>query len=130
VTLFQFCNSGHKTKTEKHHDWQGLFKFYQDEWTKERLSEIVRTDSILENENRLKIFKSFDIVDSLILEMKYNTFQSDTRKPYLTRNLFNEKGKVIVYELYNMEGKRLEGFKYLYSEKGQMTGTYNLTESE
>jgi hypothetical protein len=126
LTLLQFCSAGQKKEAEKQLNGLGHFEFYQDELTKIRLREIVRTDSIYENETGLKFYKSFDKFDTLLLELKYNSFQSDTRRAYLTRNLYDRKGKIIIYELYNMEGKRLEGIKYNYNDKGLLTSTDKL----
>lgn len=85
------------------------------------MNEIVRTDSTYDNRTGQHIYNSFDKLDTLVQELKYNFFQSDTRRAYLTRNLYDRNGKIIIYELFNMEGKRLEGFKFRYNDKRLLT---------
>jgi len=99
----------------------GLFEFYENDSVKIRMNEIVRTDSTYDNRTGQHIYNSFDKLDTLVQELKYNFFQSDTRRAYLTRNLYDRNGKIIIYELFNMEGKRLEGFKFRYNDKRLLT---------
>ena len=40
---------------------------------------------------------------------------------YLTQNIYNEQGKVILYELFNMEGLEIERYKFDYNKMGLLT---------
>jgi hypothetical protein len=84
-----------------------------------RLKDIVKTDT--SKNSCYLIYKSFDNRDSLVSELKYYQCQSNTKNGYLTRNIFNQKGKIILYELFNMEGLDIERYKFDYNNKGQLT---------
>ena len=38
----------------------------------------------------------------------------------MTRNIYNRDGKIILYELFNMEGIEIERYKSEYNNKGQV----------
>ncbi|MDD3281783.1 MAG: hypothetical protein PHC83_09485 [Bacteroidales bacterium] len=67
------------------------------------------------------IFKSFDRLDSLVSELKYYQCQNNSKNGYLTRNIYNQKGNVILYELFNMEGLEIERYQFEYNNAGQIT---------
>lgn len=121
LILFIVCGFAQTKNTASDFNGLGLYKFYENDNIKVRLNEIVRTDSIYDNNIGHHIYKWFDKLDTLVQELKFNHFQSDTRRAYLTRHLYNKNGKIILYELFNMEGKLLEGFKYEYTVKGLLT---------
>jgi hypothetical protein len=85
------------------------------------MNEIIRTDSAFNKKTGQHIYNSFDRLDTLVQQLTYNYFQSDTREAYLTRNLYDKNGNIFLYELFNMEGKRIEGFRYEYDNSGMLT---------
>lgn len=95
----------------------GNFKFFQDKIIKTRLREIVRTDTIKEEIGYL-IYKSYDVNDSLVRELSYYLAQDNTQSRYLTCNKYNEKGKIISYELFTVEGLKIEQYIYKYRADG------------
>ena len=95
----------------------GNFKFFQDKVIKTRLKEIVRTDTIKDEIGYL-IYKSYDVNDSLVRELSYYLVQNNTKSKYLTCNIYNEKGKIISYELFNIEGLKIEQYIYKYRTDG------------
>lgn len=96
----------------------GEFKFSQDNEIKTRLKDIVKTDTIKEEETGYLIYKSYDVNDSLVRELSYYLAQNNTKSRYLTRNIYNEKGKIISYELFNVEGLKIEQYIYKYRTDG------------
>ncbi|VBB44196.1 exported hypothetical protein [uncultured Paludibacter sp.] len=97
----------------------GQFKYYQNDTIQKRLKDIVRTDSIKSSCDLF--YKSYDRNDSLVSELKYFQCQSNTKNGYLTRNIYRKDGKIILYELFNMEGTEIERYKFDYNEKGKIT---------
>lgn len=95
----------------------GEFTFYQDNVIKTRLKEIIKTDTIKEKIGYL-IYKSYDANDSLVRELRYYLAQDNTKRRYLTCNTYNENGKLILYELFNIEGFKLEQYNYKYRADG------------
>ena len=98
----------------------GQFRYYQNDTIQARLKEIVRTDSIKNPDICSLIFKSFDKHDTLVAELKYYQCQNNTKNRYLTRNIYNKFGKIILYELFDMEGLEIERYKFDYNDKGQL----------
>ncbi len=96
----------------------GQFKYYHNDTIQNRLKDIVRTDSI--KKTCYLIFKSYDKSDSLVSELKYYQCQSNTKNGYLTRNIYSAEGKIILYELFNMEGIEIERYKFDYDNQGQI----------
>ncbi|MDD4993757.1 MAG: hypothetical protein PHR83_16165 [Paludibacter sp.] len=90
----------------------GNFKFFQDKIIKTRLREIVRTDTIKEEIGYL-IYKSYDVNDSLVRELSYYP-----KSRYFTCNMYNENGKIISYELFTVEGLKIEQYIYKYRADG------------
>lgn len=106
----QIDNSEHKF---------GQFRYYQNDTIQTRMKDIVRTDS--SKNSCYLIFKSFDRLDFLVAELKYYQCQNNTKNGYLTRNIYNQNGKIILYELFNMEGLEIERYKFDYNNAGQIT---------
>ena len=115
--LIYFSNCYAQTDNIEHRF--GQFRYYQNDTIQTRLKEIVRTDSSKNSCNL--IFKSFDKLDSLVSELNYYQCQNNTKNGYLTRNIYNRDGKIILYELFNMEGLEIERYKFDYNNKGQIT---------
>ena len=97
----------------------GQFIYYQNDTIQTRLKDIVKTDS--SKNSCYLIFKSFDKLDSLVSELKYYQCQNNTKNEYLTRNIYSQNGKVILSELFNMEGHEIERYKFDYNNAGQIT---------
>jgi len=95
----------------------GEFIFYQDIAIKTRLKEIVKTDTITKEIGYL-IYKSYDENDTLARELIYYLAQNNTKSRYLTCNTYNKKGKIILYELFNIEGLKIEQYNYKYRVDG------------
>lgn len=115
ILLLSCQGQANKQDSTKHEF--GKFKFYQDNVVKTRLKEIVRTDTIKE-EIGYFIYKSYDVNDSLVRELMFYVFQDNTKSRYLTCNTYNEKGKIILYELFNIEGLKIEQYIYKYRADG------------
>jgi hypothetical protein len=81
---------------------------------------LLYTDSIKNPDICYLIFNSFDKLDTLVSELKYYQCQNNTKNGYLTRNIYNKFGKIIIYELFNMEGLEIERYKFDYNDKGQL----------
>jgi hypothetical protein len=96
----------------------GGFKFYTDKIIQNRLKEITRTDSIYTEESTYLIYKSYDANSIMVKELRYFQGQSNSKRAYLIRNVFNTEGKTILYELFNMEGETLERCKFKYNPHG------------
>jgi len=99
----------------------GAFRYYQNDTINARLKEIVRTDSMKIPESGYLIFKSYDNKDTIVQELKYYQAQNNTKNAYLTQNIYNEYGKIILYELFNMEGLEIERYKFDYNNLGLKT---------
>jgi len=114
--LFFNCQRQINKQDSAGHEF-GKFKFYQDNIIKSRLKEIVKTVTIKEKTGYL-IYKSYDVNDSLDRELIYYLAQDNTKRRYLTCNTYNNKGKIILYELFNMEGLKIEQYNYTYRKDG------------
>ncbi|MFC0878833.1 hypothetical protein ACE01N_19715 [Saccharicrinis sp. FJH2] len=115
--LLIFFSSCYAQLDDNEHKF-GQFKYYQNDTIQTRLKDIVRTDSIKSSCDL--IYKSYDRNDSLVSELKYNQCQSNSKNGYLTRNIYRRDGKIILYELFNMEGNIIERYKFDYNNKGQI----------
>lgn len=89
---------------------QSWFQYYQNDTIKELLKGIVRTDST--KKTCYLIFKSFDKENSLIEDLQYYQCQNNSKAPYLTRKVYDKKGKLIFQEIFNMEGSEILCKKY------------------
>ena len=58
---------------------------------------------------------------TIVQELKYYQAQNNTKHGYLTQNIYNEQGKVILYESFNLEGLVIERYKFDYNNLGLMT---------
>jgi hypothetical protein len=99
----------------------GAFRIYQNDTIRDRLKEIVRTDSMNIPESGYLIYKSYDKKDTIVQELKYFQAQNNTKYGYLTENIYNEQGRIILYELFNMEGLEIERYKFDYNNMGLLT---------
>jgi hypothetical protein len=96
----------------------GELKFYTNELIKKRLKEIIRTDSSSQNESSYIIYKAYDIENKIVRQLKYYQDQSNSQKGFLSRRIYNKNGGIILYELFNMRGIKLEQCNFEYNTKG------------
>ena len=120
IGLLIFSFIGCKAQNDKglKNEKFGAFRIYQNDTIRDRLKEIVRTDSMNIPESGYLIYKSYDKKDTIVQELKYYQAQSNTKQGYLTQNIYNEQGKLILYELFNMEGLEIELYKFEYNDVG------------
>jgi len=84
----------------------GSFAYYQNDTIQKLLKGIVRTDS---SETTCYLtFRSFDKSDSLVTELKYYQCQDNSKAGYLTRSVYDQQGKLVLHETFNIEGFELE----------------------
>ncbi|MGE5437619.1 MAG: hypothetical protein ACM3O3_10360 [Syntrophothermus sp.] len=123
IGLLIFSFIGCKAQNDKaiKNEKFGAFKIYPNDTILARQKEIVRTDSLIIPESGYLIYKSFDKNDTIVQELKYYQAQNNTKQGYLTQNIYNEQGKIILYELFNMEGLEIERYKFEYNNMELLT---------
>ena len=97
---------------------QMLQNLYLSDSLQTQIEKIVRTDSMKSDDTSYYIYKSYDSRDSLVQELRYYTSQSNSDRGYLTRNIYNENGKILLYEHLSILGTAIERYKYTYNERG------------
>jgi len=96
------CHSSRQKPAQK----PTLFEYYKNDTIRELLKAVIRTDSI--NTTCYLTFKSFDQRDSLVTELNYYKCQNNSKAEYLIRNVYDRQGKLILREIFNMEGSEIE----------------------
>jgi hypothetical protein len=121
LLIFSFISCQAQNDKRLKNEIFGALRIYQNDTIRARLKGIVRTDSMNIPESGYLIYKSYDKKDIIVQELKYYQAQSNTKHGYLTQNIYNEQGKLILYELSNMEGLQIERYKFDYNDVGLLT---------
>ncbi len=99
---FACDNSARQKAGQRSAQKTDYFDYFQNDTIESLLEGIVRTDSNMTG--CYLTFRSFDKYDSLVTELKYYQCQNNAKDLYLTRTVYDRQRKMILREIFNMEG--------------------------